>query len=222
MNRTKGIESNRFLDVLVTFTATKGDQTVRGDVLITVINEELSDSHGTVFDALGGENTQVVPTQAVPGTPKKETQIIDGGATAPGAPAAIPIISNPNGKPDLSVRVLAVGTIDKETDQFIATSTVERAGKAAIRFEVTNIGTRSSGLWSFSSTLPTISTYVFRPSEQQNSLNPGDRIEYTLSFDLIKKADEGTITVDVDPGLKLDEITRDNNHAEATFSIINN
>ena len=85
-------------------------------------------------------------------------------------------VSDPNGRTDLSVRFLNVGTIIGNT--FFA-STISRHDEGAIQFEVKNYGTKTSGEWSYSVTLPTGMTYS---ATEQAPLKPNERAVITIGF----------------------------------------
>lgn len=89
---------------------------------------------------------------------------------------------NVNGRPDLAVRLLAVGTIDRYTKQLSQTQYANATDEIGIKFEIVNIGDSASGVWSFKATLPSMTTPNYQ-SDNQVSLNPGDRIQYVLGFD---------------------------------------
>lgn len=127
--------------------------------------------------------------------------------------------SDPNGFVDLEVRILETGIISTTTNEFTATSSVRLSDRVAVRFEVTNIGTRSSDSWTFSAVLPTFPVYIFS-SQSQQELGPGDKIVFTLGFDSIKDKPEGTITINVDPTGSVAESSKENNIVHTTISVI--
>ncbi len=123
---------------------------------------------------------------------------------------------SPYGKPDLAPRIIEIGTIDKVTNEFTSTTTLRASGRVAVRFEVENLGTADSGVWYFSAVLPTFPLHIFQ-SESQQSLAPGDRIEYTIGFDNVQPDKDGRFVVNVDPNSSLPESSEDNNLAETTI-----
>lgn len=195
---------NRLIDVsvMLAFRADESGADADGTILLAVVNENVTDSRSAF-----GENDSADST---PEAPQSETTVIGGSARAP-----IRLF----GLPDLSVRILEIGTINRSTGDFVATSTVVRGEKAAVRFEIVNIGTNVSGLWNFHAVLPTTSIPDYEPNELQASLNPGERILYTISFDRLKHATEGLFTIEIDPDSILNEITRTNNRAEIIIGI---
>lgn len=197
-------KENLFLDVLVTlsFIADEGaENDAANTFLLTVVNENLSTSRG----AMGGSGAP---------DPLFDTQVSQDNTTVVGGGVAALF-----GLPDLAVIILEFGTIDKNTGDFVATSTVVRGNKAVVRFEISNVGTNVSGLWNFRAILPTTSVLEYEPNELQSSLSPGERILYTISFDRLAHATEGLFTIEIDPDSLLNEITRTNNKAEITIGI---
>jgi hypothetical protein len=90
--------------------------------------------------------------------------------------------SDPNGLPDLSVKVLEVRPV--------------AGGKVAVKFEVSNLGTKLVNGWTFAATLPTKPTYTY-VSEAQGTLYAGERAEMLITFDKLKRGTNSLlITVD--------------------------
>jgi subtilase family serine protease len=103
------------------------------------------------------------------------------------------------------------------TDTFISSATVPSGYNAAVKFTVRNAGTNVSGNWVFNANLPTNSSYTYNSNSQQ-SLRPGERIDFTLGFD---RAQNGvrTITVTVDPNNQISESSEGNNSAAHVISV---
>ncbi|MCR4275055.1 MAG: hypothetical protein NUW02_03390 [Candidatus Campbellbacteria bacterium] len=129
-------------------------------------------------------------------------------------PVIVPPFSDPNGKPDLAPRVIALGLVDTKTGSFTETNDIPYklpSGKrGAIKFEIRNDGTKESGKWKFEIALPTSPSYTYTSTSQQ-SLFPGDRIEYVIGFDRIKNADEDDYRIEVDPTDSVTESNEKNN-----------
>ena len=88
-----------------------------------------------------------------------------------------------SGLPDLVTNISAVGYLTSpSTDSFVASSTVPSGMRPAVKFTIKNIGTNITGTWRFSASIPTQSSYLFYSPSQQ-SLAPGESIDYTLGFD---------------------------------------
>lgn len=138
----------------------------------------------------------------------------------------VPVItqpfSDPNGKTDLAVRVLGYGLVNTKTGVFTEEDEIPRdlpSGKrAAIRFEIVNLGTKESGAWEFEVKLPTSPSYTYN-SDRQQSLFPGDKIVYTIGFDRVRNADEGDYTITADPDKKIEESNERNNIVSGEIAI---
>lgn len=161
----------------------------------------------------GSGSSQTPPASAQPETltaGPETTHVYNLGTTTPP--------SNPYGKPDLTASILAVGTLDKITNAFTATTTLHASDRIAVRFQVENIGTADSGMWSFNAVLPTYPSDIFQ-SDTQASLAPGDRIEYTIGFDQVQPGSNGRFVVNVDPANTISEANETNNIATTSIHI---
>ncbi len=136
------------------------------------------------------QNTQIVQ---IPGT---------GGVQNNG--------SNPNGNIDLTAIILETGYINTTTLAFVAAKEVKPDQRAAIRFEIVNIGSKAAKDWTFAAVLPTFPGYIFQSNTQQ-TLNPGDRVQFTLGFDSILKKTENEFIINVDPIGSVQETDKTNN-----------
>ncbi len=199
---------------------------VRGTNTITVTNESLpattnsgtstsSDSNSLNTDSLFSTSTDATeevialpvsqstqsPTQPLEQTPVETVIRIPVPNTTPTAV--------PGGKPELEPKLLDTGTLDRLTNEYTATTSFSRVDRVAIRFEVTNTGTARANNWYFSAQLPTYPAYMYT-SDTQQSLNPGERIEFTIAFDQVT-AGEKAVTINVDPGKQVSGDNPDNN-----------
>lgn len=118
--------------------------------------------------------------------------------------------NNLNGNVDLTARVLETGYINKDTGVFTPAKEVKADQRAAIRFEVINLGTKTSGDWTFAAVLPTFPSFIFQ-SGGQRPLASGDRVQFTLGFDSILRQAENSFTLNVDPLGSVQENDRANN-----------
>lgn len=177
-----------------------------------------------------GSNTPVPakPMPVVPPPVKKETFTAYDGVTTATTGAKTektytvtsPVPATANGLPDLMVNILAVGVIDPTTNVFTATSSVKLSERAAVRFEIANRGGKPSGAWRFNAVLPTFPAHIFH-SEDQQTLAPGDKIEFTLGFDQIDpNQTTGTIVINADPTSSIKESNEDNNMVKAVINIV--
>ncbi|MES2223606.1 MAG: CARDB domain-containing protein [Patescibacteria group bacterium] len=131
----------------------------------------------------------------------------------------IPVTSNGNNsnndnnnstgsRPDLTVRIIDVGTMGNN-NQFYYSNSLNSNDKIAVKFEIQNIGGSNSGSFRFTADLPTSDNNTFE-SSNQSSLAPGETRQYTLGFD---NPDTGTntITIDVDSDNDIRENNENNN-----------
>lgn len=159
--------------------------------------------------------TPVASKQITPTAGQKTTNTYQIGGTA---------ASTLSGLPDLVVSSIVTGYLTTTaTDSFVASSTVPSNGTAAVNFTIKNVGTNVSGPWCFSATIPTSSSYLYQ-SQSQQSLNPGDSIEYTLGFTQANKGTDQMISVTanvVTPscGNSIAESSTNNNSASAKVTI---
>lgn len=101
--------------------------------------------------------------------------------------------SDPNGKVDLAVTQLGVGTLNSN-DIFTPRSKLDADHDGTIQFEIKNIGTKTASSWSYEVALPEGYDYE---SGKQADLKPNERVVITLSFTNPNKGTE-TIEVTVD------------------------
>jgi hypothetical protein len=208
-------DEEAYAEVPITLTFTKlGDEeaTESAEITIQVKNEELEE------EATPTPSPTPTPTPA----PTKVPTPTPYYYVPPRAPApvitTVPAAENPNGKPDLDITILATGVVNKRTEVFTEKSEIKDNEKAAVRFEVKNIGDKQSGAWRFESKLPTKASYTFK-SASQVSLMPGDKIEYVLGFDEFKNTDSLRFTIEVDPSDAVDESDETNNEATVNIDV---
>lgn len=115
------------------------------------------------------------------------------------------------GKSDLSINLISTGVINKYTGQFYQTNYIGSNDIVGIRFEVKNIGTNISGTWRLRLVMPSKTTPEYN-SDYQISLKPGDRIEYTASFEKPTKTGNNTGYIIADYFNNVDESIESNNY----------
>ena len=118
------------------------------------------------------------------------------------------------------MRVLATGVVDRVSGTFTASSSIRSVDRAGIKFEVENIGNKTSGEWTFNAVLPTYPSFIFH-SKQQPSLAPGDKIEFTLGFDSIKDIGNNVVILNADPIGSIKESNEENNIIQAIIVVKN-
>lgn len=223
-------DNNRFADasLSVIFTPGNGGERVVSDpVSLTIFNADVSNSRGALAENEGAEeaepeqiggNTTAPGTQTggtfapVRGEESNRTYTYGGGASAGTA------ISDPFGDIDLTVRILETGILN-ENNIFVPKSPIAKTDHGAVRFEIVNVGTKNSGAWTFSASLPTDPGHLFS-SDPQVSLSPGERIEFTIGFDRVEDGPTGTISITADAKGELADVNRGNNGVNQTIDIV--
>jgi subtilase family serine protease len=126
----------------------------------------------------------------------------------------------PYGLPDLTTSITAVGYLaTTSADSFVASATVPAGSRPAVRFTIKNTGTNVTGSWRFSASIPTQTAYIFQ-SQPQQSLAPGDSIDYTLGFDQANRGSNQTISVTANFDNAVAESNKNNNSASAAVTIL--
>lgn len=182
------------IDYTVSFLGTN-DTTPRaaGSESLTVVNPDIRNLLAVETDTTteeGAAATSEEPTvePVIPTTPSNPT-------TPPFEQEytyAIPT-SDPNGRTDLAVRFLNVGTL--VGNSFVA-GAVEQDESGAIQFEVKNLGTKTSNDWTYTVALPTGGNYQ---SPDQDPLKPNERAVVTIGFPAGADAQHTfTVTIDTD------------------------
>lgn len=124
------------------------------------------------------------------------------------------------GFPDFVVTIRTVGYLaTTSAESFIASTTVPVGGRPAVNFTIQNAGTNVSGAWRFSASIPTASSYIYQ-SQPQQSLAPGDSIEYTLGFDQAIPGIDKMISISANFDRAVTESNFDNNSASTKVIIL--
>ncbi|MFZ2500611.1 MAG: CARDB domain-containing protein [Minisyncoccia bacterium] len=176
-------------------------------------------------EATSTTSTNTVSTSTTP-SPKKKTSAptTAGSITNNTYPIAgtTTTVTAFSGLPDLIVKINAIGYLaTTSANSFVASSTVPAGSRPAVSFTIKNIGTNTSGAWRFSAIIPTQTAYVYQ-SQPQQSLAPGDSIDYTLGFDQANKGVGQTISITANSDHTVAESDTTNNNASATITILGN
>lgn len=148
------------------------------------------------------------PVTPRPGTP---TTVV--------VPVQVPASTNYHGLPDLVVENVRTGYLtSSDTDSFRASDEVPDGERGAVKFTIANRGTNVSGRFEFEVELPTTRSYTYN-SRTQQSLRPGERIDYVLGFDQTREGSNRTITIEVDPDDDIDESNEGNNRRSVRVDI---
>jgi|CXWL01.1.fsa_nt_gi hypothetical protein len=125
-----------------------------------------------------------------------------------------------NGLSDFVVNINAIGYLaTTSAESFIASSTVPNGSRPAVRFTIKNVGGSTSGQWRFSASIPTQTAYIYQ-SQPQQSLNPGDSIDYTLGFDQANKGSGQMISITANFDHAVTESNSNNNSAASQITIL--
>ncbi|MBL7045440.1 MAG: hypothetical protein ISR99_00155 [Parcubacteria group bacterium] len=173
------------------------------EVKINTLDSDLSS------DTLIEVSDTYTPTRAV-----TEGRREDRAFPLTGEVSNVPLV----GEADLTARVLSTGIVDRSTNSYTATTTIKTSDRAAIRFEIENIGGKPTGAWTFNVVLPTYPSHIFH-STTQRELASGDKIEFTMGFDQIADNEEGEIIINVDPTQSVKEKTKENNIVKHTIKL---
>ncbi|MFA5998265.1 MAG: hypothetical protein WC814_02670 [Candidatus Paceibacterota bacterium] len=140
-----------------------------------------------------------------------------GGTYQIGGALATGVLS---GLPDFVVTINAVGYLaSNSAESFVATSTVPADSRPAVKFTIKNIGTNVSGPWRWSASIPTQTAYLYQ-SQTQQTLGPGDSIDYTLGFDQSNKGVDQMISITANFDRTVAESSTDNNSASAKVTVL--
>ena len=180
-------EKTRFVDVPYTLTFTKSNDSenqLSTSKTITIVNATIPTS-GVIV-----KNDAPDPIVTKPVAAPKPVYVPPTTTTVSKVVYKAPV-SNPNGVIDLQISNLKVGTLTSGK-VFVPSKTLDEDKTGAIQFEVTNIGTKTSGVWSYGAHLPSDITYT---SPLQVVLKPQERAIITLGFEGIDA--KGTQKFDV-------------------------
>ncbi len=187
---------------------------------ITIVNATIGTTGTPVATSTPVTTAPVVTEKPVepekPTTPTKPTTPVKPVAPAKPVYTQKPVYSiptsNPNGFTDLSVAFVGSGVLVGQT--FKATGIIDNDETGAIKFEVKNIGTKTSSTWTYSAKLPNGETYT---SPSQPALKPNERAIITLGFTM--GDDTGAKRYNVEVSVTPDS-NRNNNSFETAVAIV--
>jgi hypothetical protein len=122
------------------------------------------------------------------------------------------------GKPDLAIRFIAVGIIDPGSKQFFPTNYAGQNDTIGIKFEVKNVGSNVTGPWKLRLNMPSRTTPYY-DSDYQVSIRPGDRMEFTATFDNVIAQGINMAYITADPLNMVSEILENNNSLTVPISV---
>jgi len=177
-------QKQRFTDVplIIAFEKEGGEVRYERTARMTVVNATVPMS--LVNETVVTEETAPIPVKEEPEvtpTPKPATPVVKPAVTIPPQTAQVITVSAPvssaNGFTDLKMSFIGIGTMDGT--KFTPVAVYDNDKRGGVKFEVKNIGTKTSGTWTFTTVLPSGVTYT---SEPQVALKPNERVEFTLGF----------------------------------------
>jgi hypothetical protein len=187
------------------------------DVTLTLVFAPTEEAATTTpSERAEGTAEVTVNPQATPSTTPPTPTPAPAPAPSPVSTPTPVAPTTPVGKPDLVVRVLAVGVIDSYSGSFVSRMPTSQYDIVAVKFDVANQGSAPSGSYYFNAQLPTApaSPYV---SPLQASLAPGSHIENTLRFNNVTSGG-ALFSVTVDPSGAVNETNESNNYASQWVS----
>jgi hypothetical protein len=194
-----------------------------GEYNLTIVNVNLSEETNATSTPVAPV-TPVKPTsKPATTTPVKPTPVepaekpVKKPSTSSVTPKNVSRPSNPNGKADLAVQILAVGYLNPETNKFVPFNAVTSNMRAAVKFVVINNGDKNTGTWGFRANLPSQTNPTYTAINRAN-LGPGDGIEYVLGFEGLNNVRENTVTITVDPQNVIAESNENNNSYSAKIT----
>jgi hypothetical protein len=184
---------------------------------ITVAATRLSDGtvsvKGTAKTAVSASTTPATVAPAAPETPAAKPAT-KPAATAKPSTTYVPSgrTTNLYGAPDLAVQIISAPT------------QAQAGSRVSLQFVITNIGTNVAPAgWTFNAVLPYNPIYVY-PSGGQQMLYPGDKIVYTLGYDVVPaqggySGGSAQATIEVDPMNYVQESSDYNNTAVSAYQV---
>lgn len=165
----------RFTDVELSlaFVSSQKEITHVADTRITVVNAEVQPG-----EEVAGENTETTNEQDTPSESNNTNTQTPPATQTPTYITTYPE-SNPNGFSDLKTTILGMGEVRGGT--FVHLAKLDPDDRNAVKFDVENIGTKTSSTWTFKVTLP--DGTKFR-SGGQSPLKPQEHAEFVLQFNL--------------------------------------
>lgn len=147
------------------------------------------------------------------------TTVASNTGTNPGTPIT------GDGRPDLAVRILRMGTLGYN-NQFITSANTSgsyggnfRVGeRIAMQFEVINQGQNPTGPWTWKADSVVFQNGSYINNQYENSIPAGGRLVYTIGFDS-QTIGTNNISVSVDHLNQVNEFNESNNIAGVSFNV---
>jgi hypothetical protein len=197
------------LPITIMFTPTgAASASVSGSATLNIV---AATSSTGVITTIPPNNTVVTPPSTTTYVPPAATP---GAATHPPSTTYV----NPNAHADLAVAIVDEGIADPSTGNFVSTRNFAANNTVVIKFQVTNIGNKSTGLWGFQTTQPmTNPVDSVKSAAGLHSLAPGQSTgPITLALSGINPIG-GTVVITAAPGYAASEIQTSNNSIQVVI-----
>lgn len=186
-------ERERYTDVAYYITFIPEDEnadTLDTEKTLTIVNASIpvAGAEDDGDDVAVNDDIDDEPTDTTPPAPPVRYRTVQK------VTYSVPV-SDPHGYTDLAVTFDTIGTIDGST--LVSRSTLEEGEDGAFRFEVKNIGTKTSTDWKFNAVLPSGQRYT---SAVQEPLKPQERALITVAFDSAGSEGKNRFEVTVNGG----------------------
>lgn len=158
---------------------------IEEEKMLTITNADIPDETDAEQEPETGEDDETATTTDTSTEPVEYRWVKTTTYTVP--------TSDPNGYADLSVTYHSIGRVIGGT--FVAEQTLEAGEEGALRFEVKNVGTKTSDEWEFTATLPSGERYE---STAQDPLRPLERAIITVAFDSAGEEGTSEFAVEID------------------------
>ena len=142
-----------------------------GENTVSVINTSIGNTDPVLSTNDGTEWKDSVSTPT-----KKPTPVVASTPTPKPATTYTNVVSDPKGYTDLASKFVATGLINGNT---FKASSLKQNSEGAFQFTITNFGTKTSQVWSYTVTLPDGDAYT---SPLQSPLLPGEQATIALGF----------------------------------------
>lgn len=166
---------------------------------MTTVNASTTAAAGPTYTGAATTTKPATTTTKPTTSTKPSTTYVPSGRT-----------QNLYGAADLSVQITTAPT------------QASAGARVSLQFVITNSGTNVAPAgWSFNAVLPYTPVYVY-PSGGQQMLYPGDKIVYTLGYDVVPNYgyyNQAQATIEVDPTNYVYESSEYNNSATATYQV---
>lgn len=189
-----------------------------GESQLEVVPPPSSESVPFGNDVIVATTTATTTTTVTAQQPQAPVRAGTPVQTSYQVPVKVPVALS--GLPDLTVEITAIGYLrTSDTDSFVRSNEVPDNKRGAVKFAIINRGTNTSGTFKFDAKLPTTSSSFTFTSGKQQSLKPGDRIDYVLGFDRAKSGNDREIRITVDADRDVRESNESNNTDTDTVDI---